>query len=228
MQLSEEAIREYQAIHKKEYGEDISYEEAAESARNLMGFAELLVDGYIRDEKRKKKLEEHPKGFLLDGVGYTCFICGSSTRENEAWYDKYGIKCLTCQKGIDRKEIPPSLAKFKDSWYSKYDMESRFNIKSPTLRKWIKEGIIKARTITNDGKGTHFQLFLIKDNKDFLPPKKLTESHCVQEDRDGSRWIHSEPWYRFVDPFEQLKGYKIMDYLRWVESDTKDSCKNKK
>ncbi len=227
MKLPEEAIKEFQEIYKKEYGEEIPYEEAADSARRLIGLVKLVYDGHQEDCRREQKLKEFPKGFLLDDA-YSCSICGQTTRKNEAWYDKYGIKCLICQKGINRKEIPPSLAKHKDSWYSKLDMEMRFNLKTPTLRKWIRDGILKARSITNDEGRIHVQLFLVKDNKGFLPPKKLTESHCVQENRDGGRWIHSEPWYRFVDPFEHLKGYKIMDYLQWVESDKKDSCKNQK
>jgi hypothetical protein len=64
---------------------------------------------------------------------------------------------------------------------------------------------------------TRAQLFLIKDNKDTLPPKKMTESKMVKETKDGKDWYRSEPWYRFVDPFEYLKGYKIMDHMRQTE-----------
>ncbi len=169
-----------------------------------------------KEKAREEKLKANPKGFHLEGAGYTCFICGQSTPEGDNWYDEYGIKCLVCQKAIDDREIPASLAKDKDSWYSKYDLESRFNIKSPTLRKWVKEGIIKARTISYYGKGVHAELFLLEDNKDFLPPKKLTESRGVSEIKDGQTWHRSEEWYKFVDPKEHLKGYKIMDYLRVV------------
>ena len=169
-----------------------------------------------KDEARDQKLKENPKGFHLDGVGYTCFICGQSTQEQDNWYDKWGIKCLTCQWVIDRKEIPASLAKYKDSWYSSWDFQSCFNIKTPTLRSWVKKGILKERVVTNNGKGIHTHLYLIKDNKDFLPPKKLLESHSVSEVKDGKTWTHMEPWYKFVDPVVHLKGYKIMDYLRIV------------
>lgn len=124
---------------------------------------------------------------------------------------------MICQKAIDRKEIPGSLAKNKDDWYSKYDLESRFCLKGSALKKFVKEGILKSRVVKSEGNRVHVELFLIKDNKDTLPPKKLTESHMVREDKDGTTWHHMEPWYRFVDPYEHLKGYKIMDYLRVVE-----------
>ena len=43
-----------------------------------------LLKGWQEDERRKKRLEEAPKGFKLEGVGYTCFICGNGTRAGEA------------------------------------------------------------------------------------------------------------------------------------------------
>lgn len=166
------------------------------------------------EKNREEKLKANPKGFHLEGAGYTCFICGQSTPEGDNWYDEYGIKCLVCQKAIDDGEMPASLAKDQDSWYSKYDLESRFNLKSPTLRKWIKEGIIKARNVSRYGEGVHVQLFLLEDNKDFLPPKKLTDSQMVKEIKDGKEWHRLEEWYKFVDPHKHLKGYKIMDFLK--------------
>ncbi len=166
------------------------------------------------EKERAEKLKENPKGFHLEGTGYTCFICDQTTPEGDNWYDEYGIKCLICQKAIDEGEIPASLAKDKDSWYSEYDLQSRFNIKSPTLRKWIRDGIIKPRNASRYGEGAHVQLFLLEDNKDFLPPKELTKSQSVREIKDGKEWFRLEPWYKFVDPHEHLKGYKIMDFLK--------------
>lgn len=219
MQLSNERIQEMKDLLEKEKGREFTWKEAAEAAHNLAGLAEILFDSYKEDCRRKKKLEENPKGFKLDGVGYTCFICGSGTQAGENWYDKWGIKCTICQNAINRKEIPPTLAKNKDSWYTKYELERSFNLKGPALRKWIKEGIIKARTVTNNGKGVHVQLFLIKDNEGFLPPKKMVESHVVKEEKDGKEWYSMHPWYHFVDPFEHLKGYKIMEHMQVTAGD---------
>ena len=95
-------------------------------------------------------------------------------------------------------------------------MESSFNVKSPTLRKWVRDGIIKARTVSLYGKGAHTTLYLIEDNKDFLPPKKLVESISVTEKKDGKTWSSSSPWYKFVDPKEHLKDYKIINYLQII------------
>lgn len=217
MSLKPERIQELREVMEKD-GKEVSQEEVEKVAGQLEGLATLFVDFYFEDKRREKKLEEFPKGYTLDGVGYTCFICGNGTKAGENWYDKYGIKCLICQKGIDNKEIPATLAKNKESWYTEYDLKSRFNLNTKAQNAWVKQGILKARTVTGPNGGTHVRLFLIKDNKDFLPPKKMTESRGVSEKKeDGSVWHRSEPWYRFVDPFEHLKGYKIMDYMKVTE-----------
>ncbi|MCB9815841.1 hypothetical protein H6786_00460 [Candidatus Nomurabacteria bacterium] len=167
-----------------------------------------------KEKARAKKLEENPKGFHLEGAGYTCSICRNSTPAGDNWYDKWGIKCLVCQWSIDHKEIPASLAKNEDSWYRKYDFEHYFNVKGQTLNKWVREGLVKARTVSRYGEGVHTQVFLVKDNKDFLPPKKLLESKRGRVVENGKEEVRILPWYCFGDPHEILKGYKIMDYLR--------------
>jgi hypothetical protein len=167
-------------------------------------------------EAIEKKLDENQKGFHLDGTGYTCAICGEATPKDDNWYDKWGIKCLVCQWAIDHKGIPPSLAKNKDSWYKKYDFERYFNVRTQTLNKWVRNGVVKARRVSKYGEGVHTEVFLIKDNKDFLPPKKLLESKRGRVLVDGKEEVRMLDWYCFGDPKEILKNYKIMDYLRIV------------
>lgn len=183
---------------------------------NLERMGKFMEEWKEKEKVRAEKLKENPKGFHLEGAGYTCFICGDSTPNGDNWYDEWGIKCLICQKAIDNKEIPASLAKFKDTWYTKHDFESYFNIKSATVSKWVRQGILKARTVSHYGGGVHIQLFLLKDNKDFIPPKKLVESRSVRETKDGKDWHTSAKWYKFVDPYEHLKGYGIMNYLQFI------------
>src|SRR3989338_11303 len=171
-----------------------------------------------KDKARTEKLKANPKGFHLEGVGYSCAICGNGTAEGDNWYDEWGIKCLVCQKAIDEGEIPASIAKDEESWYSKYDIEKRFNIKGPTFYKWVRKGIIKPRIITRYGQGEHCQIFMIEDNKDTLPPKKLTESQQGTEIIDGKEHRSTYPWYRFDGAREKVKDYKIMDHLKWVDT----------
>lgn len=185
---------------------------------NLEQLGKLTEKWKEEDERRKKKLEENPKGFHLEGR-FSCIICGNGTPEGDNWYDEHGIKCLVCQKAIDEGEIPATVASDKESWYSRYDLESRFSLKGPTLRKWIKEGIIKPRIISFYGKGSHYELFLIEDNKDFLPPKKMTESRRGHEIVEGIKKEGFYPWYRFVDPFVYLKDYGIIKHMRPVSKE---------
>ncbi|MDD5721106.1 MAG: hypothetical protein PHT16_01510 [Candidatus Pacebacteria bacterium] len=176
-----------------------------------------FMDEWKEEEKqRAEKLKANPKGFHLEGAGYRCAICGDGTPEGDNWYDEYGIKCLICQKAIDEGEIPASVAKDKDSWYSKYDIESRFGVKGPTFYKWVRKGIIKPRIITRYGKGEHCHIFMVKDNKDILPPKKLTESQMGRETKDGKELNSMHPWYHFTHLVEEVKKYKIMDYIKLV------------
>jgi hypothetical protein len=81
----------------------VTDQELFEAEHWLRGYAELALDSFLKDEERKKRLEESPKGFHLEGEGYSCFICGTNVSNEETWYDKYGIKCLTCQSAIDKR-----------------------------------------------------------------------------------------------------------------------------
>jgi predicted nucleic acid-binding Zn ribbon protein len=217
MECSKKQIQELKDIIEKEHGKEITWDEATDAARRLSGLAEICYDQWKKDCIRKQKLEEHPEGFKLDSYGYTCRICGNNTSEGENWYDKYGIKCTNCQNAVNRKIIPATLAKKENSFYTKYDLESCFNLKGAKLTSWIKKGIIKARVIPDYRGGEYTKLFLIKDNEGFLPPKEMVESKMVKETKDGQDWYRSEPWYRFVDPFEYLKDYKIMEYMQYSE-----------
>lgn len=216
-QLSKETIQEFKELMEKKSGKEVTWGEAEEGARNLVGLYEVLLKCHWEEQKWKKRLETEPKGFKLSGNGRNCAVCGHSTTEETNWYDKWGIKCLTCQSAIDKKLIPGSIARSRDKRYSPYELEDRFGIKTATQRKWVKEGILKARIVPTTNDRVHYYIFLVKDNKDFLPPKKLTDSHLIKIEKEDGTWHRSEPWYRFVNPYEHLAGYKIMDYLQFVE-----------
>lgn len=140
-------------------------------------------------------------------------ICGSSKQGDELWYDKYGIKCMICQKAIDKKIIPGVLMKNTNNWYSSIEMKIHFGIKAPQIRKLIKQNQLKARTILTENGKVYFQVFLIKDNKGFLPPKAILKTTVVKEIIDGQEWICWKPWYEMVDPQTHLSKYQVVDFL---------------
>ncbi|NQU77364.1 hypothetical protein HQ544_01565 [Candidatus Falkowbacteria bacterium] len=182
MQLTDKQIKEFQDIYEKKYGKKLSWEEAIDAANNLMGFAELLFKSYITDQGRKEKLGKYPKGFHIEGEGYSCCICHKTISNQETWYDKYGIKCLICQKAIEKRLIPVSVCKNKDSWYSMWEFDYYFGVKPSTVRKFVRQGKLKVRIVPGEKGKTYFEIFLIKDNPGVLPKKP--ESRLVEtEDR---------------------------------------------
>ena len=128
---------------------------------------------------------------------------------------------MECQGAVDRGEIPAQCAEDTDSWYSSCDMQSDFNVRRPTLRRWIKDGILKARIL----KRKHHEdvlLFLIEDNNEFLPPKKMVESYSHTEGTgNGTFTVHIEPWYKHNDPHVHLQGYEIIDHLQFINGELK-------
>jgi hypothetical protein len=211
MAVSDQRIKEIQRTLEKSKGRAISWEEATEVGRSLEKLALLAYDIWVKDQALLKRLEESPNGFAISD-GHPCRIC----RNLADWYDRYGFKCMICQKAIDKKIIPPLVAKDNSSWYSEVDLSTCFNLRGKALNSWIKAEILKVRTIMFNDKKIHLRVFLIKDNKDILPPKKLVESRGVKINRDGQEWFGTEPWYKFVDPHQHLKDYKIMNYIKLV------------
>ena len=215
MEPSNETIQEIKKILEEQHGREFSWEEATKAAWDMQMFAQLALKVGKEEWERQKKLKEFPKGYELEAPG-NCHICGKPVSGEKAWYDKYGIKCMTCQAAIDKKIIPGSLAKNKESWYSNYDLENYFNIKGADLNKYIKQGILKNRIIPGVGKKVHLQLFLIKDNKDTLPPKRLLKSRTIKVMRNDEEYYTSENWYEFLDEklAKKMSKYKIVECLK--------------
>jgi hypothetical protein len=210
-------MAELRKMLEKEQGREISDQELFEAEHWLTSYAELMLDLGIKEVKRQDKLKENPKGFHLEGEGYSCFICRTTVSNEQTWYDKYGIKCLTCQSAINKKIIPATVASDKDSWYSINDLEHSFFITRYGVKKLVKDGLLKPRTIPGPNGGVHYQLFLIKDHEGILPPKELTKWPMVKSEKDGEEWYHSEPWLMHADPSEVLNDYKILEYLGTLE-----------
>lgn len=211
----EKQIQKIKDILEKEHGREFSWEEANTAMHSIKIFAEITYEVFEKEVERKERLKDHPKGFHLDDGG-TCEICNTHVKKEKTWYDKFGVKCIDCQNAINKKIIPASIAKDKESWYSKFELETYFNIKGSDLRKYIKEALLKERLIMGEGKKIHLQLFLIKDNKDVLPPKKMLKSRVVKVMKNDEEYFTHEQWYEFVDEklIQKLMKYKITGYLK--------------
>lgn len=204
--------RQPMKVHSREF----NWDHVMDMTENMHRMHDLLLPFQQQEDQRQRKLKEFPKGFHLNGKGYSCAICGGSCSDEDTWYDQYGLKCVECQAAVDRGEIPAYCAEDREKWYSRWDLESDFKVRSTTIRRWMKEGILKARTVKREGHEDAL-VFLIEENKDFLPPKKMMESHHHTEPSgEGTFTIQIEPWYQYVDPHVYLKDYKIMDHLQFV------------
>lgn len=194
---------------------EFNWDHAMEAAENMLRLAEIVAPMQQEIERKKRKLQEFPKGYPLEG-SYTCSICYGSCSELGAWYDQYGIKCRECQDAVDRGNIPATCAGDLENHFSPSEIERAFNVDRHVVRRWAKAGILKARTVKHaHHMDTH--MFLLEDNKDILPPKKMVEHRSRHEPTpDGRTTVHIDYWYEHVDPFVYLKGYKILEQFEMV------------
>lgn len=165
MEISQKDLDEYKRLHRERFGEDITDAEARESAGRLLGLMEILFDAAVEEQRRLKRLEKEPKGFhLLDGKHYNCLICHRLITDHETWWTKEGTKCLDCQLAIDKRIIPKSVCKNRDSWYASWQLTHEFELHSSTIGKMIREGTLKPREIKTESGTLHERIFLKKDN----------------------------------------------------------------
>jgi RNA polymerase-binding transcription factor DksA len=206
MSFSEKLVNDFQRLCEEKHGKKYTYEEAEEALKSLADFYLIFYESHIEELKRKEKLKEFPKGYsLMDGGVYNCGVCGNRIQDEQLWYDKWGNKCLSCQEAINKKIISGFVCRNRDIWYSMFDFEHYFKLKSATVRSLVKSGVLKAR-IT----GGRCYVFLIKENKDTLPPKSLLKSRSLRISEDTFRM---EQWYQFQNPNEVLKNYKILPHI---------------
>ncbi len=165
MTISDKSLDEFIALSEKEGIKYKTRAEAAESANNLIGLCDILIQMGLEEDGRKKRLEQEPKGFILEGKGRNCSLCGRGVYEGDGWYDKWGFKCMNCQKAVDKKNIPGSLCGDYD--HKKCITDTSLSYKTglhvQTIRKLIRQGKIKARQIPNGP-----FMILRKDNPDIL------------------------------------------------------------
>lgn len=105
---SEEFIQNVKEALEKTHGREFSWEEARQAAWDLENLARIATEATKEEFRKRELLKEFPKGFYLDCKG-TCLLCDGIVQGKDSWYDKYGVKCITCQKAINEKFSPPVL-----------------------------------------------------------------------------------------------------------------------
>lgn len=196
MSLSDERIKEMKELLEKEYKREFTWEEAADSAYRLAGLAEVAWSLYLKEQEWKKKLEESPEGFHLTDGAYSCFICGTSISGEGSWHDKYGHSCIPCRDARRKRIIPVEAYRNRDSWYRMWEFDYYWDVKSSTVRKFIKQRKLKARIVPDASGRPYHYIFMIRDNSGFLPPKP--KSHPVKVGENGFRLEYE----KVKSPFE--------------------------
>lgn len=213
--MDKKHLADLKVLLEKEHSKPMTDEEVRQAYSLVKLLAEATVKNAFIEADRLTKLKDSPKGFHLE-ESETCVLCRQLAVKENSWYDKNGIKCIPCQKALDKKLIPVSVIKNTESWYSKHDLESYFNIGQTDLNKYVKQGLLKKRIIPANEKTVHLELFLISDNKDTLPPKKLLPSKIIQFEKDGEILYTHAQWYEFINEkgLRKLQKYKIGEILK--------------
>jgi len=167
-------IKEFQEDFKAAYIKELTLKEAEETLDKLVELAKVLQEIAWEERCRRLKLRDHPGGYHLDDHQHSCRICGADVSREQSWYDKYGISCIPCRDARRKKIIPAAAYRDRDSWYEIWGFGHYWNAKPTTVRKFVREGKLKARIVP----GSNFYIFMIEENKGFLPQKP--QKHLVR------------------------------------------------
>lgn len=177
----DKTVKEFQKHFKTAYGKELTSKEAEEALNKLVELVRALQEIAWEERCRRLRLRDHPEGYHLDDRRYSCQICGDYVSGERSWYDKFGISCIACRDARRKKIIPAVAYRDKDSWYAMWEFNHYWNVKPAAVRGFVRNGKLKARIVP----GSNFLIFMIKDNKGFLPPKPKhlrvrTSDNCIR------------------------------------------------
>jgi hypothetical protein len=190
MAITDPSLQKYKEILERDSKRKWSDDEVREASERLTRFASLLIDIFLEEKKKEKKLEEFPNGYHLedrDGQ-YHCRICYRYIEGKDTWYDKYGLKCMDCQRNIDSGVIPGEICKDEDLWFKGWQLKSDLGIHPQTAKKLVREGKLKVRELKDEDDNTYFRVYLVSENKDFLKTvnwKEKDRTNPVMVDKEG-------------------------------------------
>jgi hypothetical protein len=165
--FSEKQLSTFRKLLTDRLGREVSDAEVFEGANNLMNFFGALQGVATRLRIWNERLIMEPQGFALplsSGGTYNCGICYAYISGEQGWYDQYGIKCRPCQNAIEKKVIPGSVCKDRESWYSVSNLNSKFGWHHTTIHKKVRSGELKARIIKSPKGANYYYVFLKGEN----------------------------------------------------------------
>lgn len=170
----EEAMLELAGKKKEQKPPQVDSEKRMKyNSHNVVQLARISGEVQGQENVRKKRLEKEPKGFAIPAdETYSCHICFTHINSSNGWYDKYGFKCLDCQRATDEGILPPEVFEDRDSWYTDWHIENEYYIQRITIKKLVQQGELKPRIVTDPTGRHHAYVFMALENNDFLEAYK--------------------------------------------------------
>lgn len=187
MEYSKELREKTKNIFKSD-GADYTDEQADDALNNLAGLFDILFECAMDDAKRKKRLRKEPEGFPCES-SRNCCVCGGAINSETGWYDKYGFKCHPCRKAVANGVIPTFVCINRDSYLPMWRLTHDLKLKTPAIKKLIKEGRLNARIILTDNNKPHAYIFLRKENPELIVPNNpIRKSYDRNREKLGLKW----------------------------------------
>lgn len=189
----EEDLLEISGYKKEKEKKKLDPEKLAKYAgNNIVELARMNGEFAGIESMRKKRLLKEPDGFLLEPKDstYTCTICGSSSPCGDTWWVPDALWCAECKSNID-KGVIPKLVREDDhdqTWLRQFDITYYRGLKTQTIRKLEREGILHPRNLINSKGWTYCSVYLVKENKELLekyPKVKKTSPQITYAGSNG-------------------------------------------
>lgn len=183
MAITDQSLQKYKEILERDSKRKWSDDEVRDAVERMTQFCTLIIDMYREEKQKERKLEEFPNGYHLedrDGQ-YYCRICYRYIEGKDTWYDKYGLKCMDCQRNIDNGVIPREIYKDEDLWFKNWQLKSDLGIHPQTAKKLVRE-------LKDEEERTYFKVYLVNEHKEFLKKVKWKEKNStnpVMADEEG-------------------------------------------
>jgi len=170
----DEDLQEICGYKKEKEKKKLDPEKLAKYGSNNMVQLEKMLGEHDGIERmRKRRLVKEPDGFLLEpsNSSYTCTICHEQSPTGETWWLPDALWCTNCKRNID-KGVIPKLFYFEDdhdkNWFTESDIKYDYELKTPTIRKLEKDGVLHPRNLKNSEGFIYCSVFLLKENKEFF------------------------------------------------------------
>jgi hypothetical protein len=161
------------------------------ASHNIVQLSRIMGKHAGIEEIRKKRLEQEPEGFFLTSHEgpLTCGICDEVTPGDKIWWDLNGIRCADCQRNMKEGVFPVQICNDRKLWVKEFQFKYDYSIHPSMRRKFVKEGVLKARDLKRQDGKIYSTIYLVKENKAFFkkyPKKPEMKVEWKTSDKEGN------------------------------------------